>query len=119
MGGQAGRCHRRIGERERADGDSICGAWAKREGRAPGTLTPPADDHVPRIGGASSGFRAHANRERLVDAVTQVTAESGSAALAAQAILERAEVPENVFRAEFKNVRGAFLAALGRLREPW
>jgi len=81
-------------------------------GRAPGTLAPRPDSYVPRIGGASSGFRAHANRERILDAVTQITAESGSAALGGQAILERAEVPENFFRAEFKNARGAFMAAL-------
>ncbi len=81
-------------------------------GRAPGTLTPLPDSYVPRIGGASSGFRAHANRERILDAVAQITAESGSAALGGQAILDRAEVPENFFRAEFKNATGAFIAAL-------
>jgi hypothetical protein len=81
-------------------------------GRAPGTLTPLADGYLPRIGSASSGFRAHANRERILDAVAQITAESGAAALGGQAILERAEVPENFFRAEFKNAKGAFVAAL-------
>jgi AcrR family transcriptional regulator len=90
----------------RAEPDRLLG------GRAPGTLTPIADGYLPRIGSASSGFRAHANRERILDAVAQITAESGSATLGAQAILERAEVPENFFRAEFKNAKGAFLAAL-------
>lgn len=81
-------------------------------GRAPGTLTLAPDGHVPRIGSSSTGFRAHANRERILDAVAQVAAESGYDALAGQALLARAEVPENVFRAEFKNAHGAFVAAL-------
>ncbi len=81
-------------------------------GRAPGTLTSAPEAYVPRIGKSSSGFRAHANRERILDAVAQITAESGFAALGGQAILARAKVPENVFRGEFKNARGAFVAAL-------
>ncbi len=81
-------------------------------GRAPGTLTRAAEGYVPRIGSASAGFRAHANRERVLDAVAQITAESGSGALTAQTILERAEVPENFFRGEFKNTKGAFMAAV-------
>jgi AcrR family transcriptional regulator len=81
-------------------------------GRAPGTLTLAPNGALPRIGISSAGFRLHANRERILDALAVINAESGYGGITAEAIIERSEVPESVFRSEFKNSEQTFLAAL-------
>ena len=81
-------------------------------GRAPGTLTLAADGYRPKIGRLSAGFIHHSNRERLLDAVAQLTTEHGYTALTAQAIAERADVSERAFLAHFKDKDEAFYAAL-------
>lgn len=81
-------------------------------GRAPGTLTLSPDGHIAPIGNSSPGFRAHASRERILDAVAQLTAQSGYAQLSKRAIIERAEVSERAFREQFNSGSEAFRAAL-------
>jgi len=81
-------------------------------GRAPGTLTLSPNGRLAPIGNTSPGFRAHAHRERVLDALAQLNTEAGYAALSSQAIIERAEIPANVFRDEFKSAEELFNAAL-------
>ncbi len=81
-------------------------------GRAPGTLTIAPNGYRPQIGRLSAGFIHHSNRERLLDAVAQLTTERGYTALTAQAIAERADVSERAFLAHFKDKDEAFYAAL-------
>lgn len=81
-------------------------------GRAPGTLTLAPHGHQDPIAKPSPGFRAHANRERILDAVAQLTAEHGYPALSAEAIAERADLPERAFLAHFKSRDDAFAAAV-------
>jgi AcrR family transcriptional regulator len=90
---------------------SVC-ADGLAGGRAPGTLTlSPSGYEPPRVT-RSDGFVYHANRERILDAVAQLTATSGYAALTAQAIAEHADVSERAFLAHFKNKDEAFAAAV-------
>ena len=81
-------------------------------GRAPGTLilTPNGYDAPKEV--RSKGFVHHANRERILDAVAQLTSEHGYTELTAVAIAERADISERAFLAHFKNKDDAFKAAL-------
>lgn len=87
-------------------------------GRAPGTLTLAPKDYHPPIGKQSKGFIQQANRERIFDAVAQLTSEGGYSTLTAQAIAERADISERAFLAHFKSKDEAFAAAveLGHMR---
>jgi AcrR family transcriptional regulator len=81
-------------------------------GRAPGTLTlSPSGYELPRAT-RSTSFTHHANRERILDAVAQLTAVNGYPALTAQAIAEHADISERAFLAHFKNKDEAFAAAV-------
>ncbi|HEY8304888.1 MAG TPA: TetR/AcrR family transcriptional regulator [Solirubrobacteraceae bacterium] len=81
-------------------------------GRAPGTLAIAPGDHESLIGRPSRGFMSHLNRERILDAVAQLTAANGYTALTAQGIAEHADLSERAFLAHFKNKDDAFVAAV-------
>jgi AcrR family transcriptional regulator len=81
-------------------------------GRAPGTLTLAPKDYRPPIGKQAKGFVQQANRERIFDAVAQLTSEDGYNALTAQKIAERADISERAFLAHFKSKDEAFAAAV-------
>lgn len=81
-------------------------------GRAPGTLTLAPTDYHPPIGKQAKGFVQQTNRERIFDAVAQLTSEGGYTTLTAQAIAERADISERAFLAHFKSKDEAFAAAV-------
>jgi AcrR family transcriptional regulator len=81
-------------------------------GRAPGTLTLAPKDYHPPIGKQSKGFIQQTNRERIFDAVAELTSEGGYSTLTAQAIAERADISERAFLAHFKSKDEAFAAAV-------
>ncbi len=81
-------------------------------GRAPGTLTLSPDGYKGPNMSRSKGFKTHANRERILDAVTQLSAAHGYTELTARAIAERADLSERGFLAHFKNKDEAFAAAV-------
>jgi AcrR family transcriptional regulator len=81
-------------------------------GRAPGTLTLAPEGYRPVAGKRSSGFVQHANRERILDAVAQLTTAHGYTALNALSIAEHADISERAFLANFKNKDEAFSAAV-------
>jgi AcrR family transcriptional regulator len=81
-------------------------------GRAPGTLALAPRGYLPRTETRSRGFLAHANRERILDAVAQLTAAHGYPALTAVAIAEHADLSERAFLAHFKSKDEAFAAAI-------
>jgi AcrR family transcriptional regulator len=81
-------------------------------GRAPGTLTLAPQGYESPRGRQSRGFILHANRERILDAVAQLSATDGYQALSAQAIAEHADISERAFLAHFKNKDEAFIAAV-------
>jgi AcrR family transcriptional regulator len=81
-------------------------------GRAPGTLTLAPDGYRNSIGKPSRGLVGHANRERILDAVAQLTAAHGYTALTAQSIAEHADLSERAFLAHFKNKDEAFAATV-------
>ncbi len=81
-------------------------------GRAPGTLTLSPNGYVPPRTKRSAGFIYHANRERILDAVAQLTAAHGYTALTAQGIAEQADISERAFLAHFKNKDEAFAATV-------
>lgn len=81
-------------------------------GRAPGTLTLAPDGYDPHINERSRALLQHANRERILDAVAKLTSERGYTELTAAAILERADLPERAFLAQFTNKAEAFAAAV-------
>jgi len=87
-------------------------------GRAPGTLTLSPDGYKGPNMSRSKGFKSHANRERILDAVAQLSATHGYTELTARAIAERADLSERGFLAHFKNKDEAFAAAveLGHLK---
>jgi AcrR family transcriptional regulator len=96
--------------------------WAGSDGlvggRAPGTLTLAPDGYQAPVRKLSAGFVHHANRERILDAVAQLTSAEGYTTLTAQAIADRADVSERAFLAHFKSKDEAFSAAveLGHLK---
>jgi AcrR family transcriptional regulator len=81
-------------------------------GRAPGTLTLAPRGYEPHTETRSRAFAAHASRERILDAVAQLTATQGYPALTAIAIAEHADLPERAFLAHFKTKDEAFAAAV-------
>jgi AcrR family transcriptional regulator len=81
-------------------------------GRAPGTLTLAPKDYHPPIGNQTKGFIQQTNRERIFDAVAELTSERGYSTLTAQAIAERADISERAFLAHFKSKDEAFAAAV-------
>lgn len=87
-------------------GDGLLG------GRAPGTLTLSPESYQPSRLVRSTGFVHHSNRERILDAVAQLTSAHGYTELTALSIAERADVSERAFLAHFKNKDEAFAAAV-------
>jgi AcrR family transcriptional regulator len=81
-------------------------------GRAPGTLTLAPHDYVSVLERPSAAQRAHVNRERILDAVAQLTSEHGYTTLTAAAIVDTADLPERAFLAQFKNKDDAFAIAV-------
>lgn len=81
-------------------------------GRAPGTLTLAPSDYRPTKQLRTDGFLHHSNRERILDAVAQLTTTHGYAALSAQAVAERADISERAFLAQFKSKDHAFATAM-------
>ncbi len=80
-------------------------------GRAPGTLTLSPQGYEPPFGRQPLGFAHHSNRERILDAVAQLTTGHGYTTLTAQLIFERADVSERSFLAHFRDKDEAFYAA--------
>jgi AcrR family transcriptional regulator len=93
------------GSRTRAEPNSMGG------GRAPGTLSLAVASMAP-IRGPSREAIAHARRERILDAVAQLNSEQGYAALTAEKITARAELPPRSFRRHFASVEESFAAAV-------
>lgn len=87
-------------------GDGLLG------GRAPGTLVLAPNGYEAPKEVRSKGFVHHANRERILDAVAQLTTEHGYTELTGVAIAERADISERAFLAHFKNKDDAFRAAV-------
>jgi AcrR family transcriptional regulator len=81
-------------------------------GRAPGTLTlAPNGYHLPSMR-RLEGFVYHSNRERILDAVAQLTAAQGYASLSAGSIAQHADISERAFLAHFKSKDAAFAVAV-------
>lgn len=88
-------------------------------GRAPGTLTMGAT--VTTVGrrrglargkqGVSHSLVVHSQRERILDAVANIVAEDGYAALTVEGIAERAAVSLHAFYEHFNGKEDAFLVA--------
>ncbi len=87
-------------------GDGLLG------GRAPGTLILAPDGYEAPRDVSSRGFVHHANRERILDAVAQLTSERGYIELTAVSIAEKADISERAFLAHFKSKDEAFRAAV-------
>jgi AcrR family transcriptional regulator len=87
-------------------GDGLLG------GRAPGTLVLMPNGYEAPREVHSKSFVYHANRERILDAVAQLTSENGYTELTAVAIAERADISERAFLAHFKNKDDAFRMAV-------
>ncbi len=81
-------------------------------GRAPGTLALSPEGYQPPREVRSKGFVHHSNRERILDAVAQLTAADGYTELSALSIAKRADISERAFLAHFKNKDDAFSAAV-------
>jgi AcrR family transcriptional regulator len=81
-------------------------------GRAPGTLTLAPDGYRLPAMKRLQGFAYHSNRERILDAVAQLTAAQGYAALTARSIAEHADISERAFLAHFKSKDVAFAVAV-------
>jgi AcrR family transcriptional regulator len=87
-------------------------------GRAPGTLS-----QLPRRSpdgnrGVSPSFTAHSQRERILDAVANLSASRGYVALTVDDVVALAGVSLNAFYEHFKDKEDAFLVAheLGHMR---
>ncbi len=99
--------------------ESLLGSHIPIGGRAPGTLslTP---RRLPDTGArtVSTSFTAHNQRERILDAVTNLCAEKGYVALTIDEIVALASVSLNTFYEHFKDKEDAFLVAheLGHMR---
>jgi AcrR family transcriptional regulator len=85
-------------------------------GRAPGTLAPHTQ-MIDRRGlprgdqNISRSFVVHSQRERILDAVANITAADGYAALHVERIAEQAAVSLNAFYEHFADKEDAFLVA--------
>jgi AcrR family transcriptional regulator len=89
------------------------GPWG---GRAPGTLSlgAPAGrtgDRTTHRRGISRSFLVHSRRERILDAVANLTAEHGYAAVTVEGIAHEAGVSAAVFHEQFAGREDAFLVA--------
>jgi AcrR family transcriptional regulator len=87
-------------------------------GRAPGTLSQ-LPRRLPDGGrGVSPSFTAHSQRERILDAVANISASRGYVALTVDDIVALAGVSLNTFYEHFKDKEDAFLVAheLGHMR---
>jgi AcrR family transcriptional regulator len=82
-------------------------------GRAPGTLSPHQDrTRMPRSGySASRSFVVHNQRERILDAVTNLTASNGYGNLTVEDIAAEASVSLQAFYEHFESKEDAFLVA--------
>jgi AcrR family transcriptional regulator len=85
-------------------------------GRAPGTLSPhtPMSDRrgLPRgERNVSHSFVVHSQRERILDAVANLTTQSGYAGLTSQSIADEAAVSLGAFYTHFTDKEDAFLVA--------
>jgi AcrR family transcriptional regulator len=89
------------------------GPWS---GRAPGTLSLGAPARrtggpASRERGVSRSFLVHSRRERILDAVANLTAERGYAALTMERIAQEADVSPAAFHEQFAGREDAFLVA--------
>jgi AcrR family transcriptional regulator len=80
-------------------------------GRAPGTLSI-SSRRLSDMGRVSPSFTAHNQRERILDAVTNLSARKGYVALTVDEIVAFASVSLNTFYENFKDKEDAFLVAL-------
>jgi AcrR family transcriptional regulator len=85
-------------------------------GRAPGSLSPSSTSSRRRAASRrtpslSPSFLVHSQRERILDAVAQLSAEKGYANATLEDIAERAAVSLNAFYEHFANKEDAFLVA--------
>jgi AcrR family transcriptional regulator len=85
-------------------------------GRAPGTLFPRAlsggrGGFARGVKNFSRGFVVHSQRERILDAVTNLTAAEGFTGLTVEAIATEAGVSLQAFYEHFKSKQDAFLVA--------
>jgi AcrR family transcriptional regulator len=88
-------------------------------GRAPGTLSPRlASDRRRSSHGASRSYVVHSQRERILDAVTNLTAANGYGALTVEDIASEAAISLQAFYEHFESKEDAFLVAyeLGHAR---
>ena len=86
-------------------------------GRAPGTLRPASGSGIAprkaarRARGMSRSFVIHSQRERILDAVTNLAAAKGYASLSLEQIVEESCLSMNVFYEHFAGKEDAFLVA--------
>ncbi len=81
-------------------------------GRAPGTLSPRAPgDRRRSPHGASRSFVVHNQRERILDAVTNLTAANGYGGLTVEDIASEAAISLQAFYEHFESKEDAFLVA--------
>jgi AcrR family transcriptional regulator len=85
-------------------------------GRAPGSLSPRSTSGRRRAASGrdpslSPSFLVHSQRERILDAIAQLSAEKGYANVTLEAIAERAAVSLQAFYEHFANKEDAFLVA--------
>src|ERR1700686_1709857 len=82
-------------------------------GRAPGTLSPPQDQRrAARSGyGAARSFVVHNQRERILGAVTNLTASNGYGNLTVEDVAAEAAVSLQAFYEHFESKEDAFLVA--------
>jgi AcrR family transcriptional regulator len=85
-------------------------------GRAPGSLSPAFTSERRRAAGRrtpslSPSFVVHSQRERILDAVAQLSAESGYANMTVNAIADRGAVSLQAFYEQFADKEDAFLVA--------
>jgi len=85
-------------------------------GRAPGSLSPPAPSSTKRRGLrgehiGSHSFVVHSQRERILDAVANLSASKGYAAVTVKDIAEQAAVSLDAFYEHYAGKEDAFLVA--------
>ena len=92
-------------------------------GRAPGTLFPQALSNgrrrlLPGVGNVSRSFVVHSQRERILDAVANLSAAVGYTALTVEEVVGEAAVSLEAFYEHFKSKEDAFLVAyeLGHIK---
>ena len=85
-------------------------------GRAPGSLSPRSTSSrrraaKSRTSGPSRSFLVHSQRERILDAIAQISAEKGYANLTLEDVAERASISLQAFYEHFASKEDAFLVA--------